>query len=112
MQIISGCFLYPLTSFAICDQTNNQYNFFDNIIGKNTYDLFNCINDVMEYKKTNSAVLSNSVNNNYLSSVSHQKTLKTKPGSNYYKYYNNKLGNELKWSTGETKTPYNLVSCH
>jgi len=112
MQIILGCFLYPYTSFAICDQTNNQYNFLDRIIGKNTSDLFNCINDVMKYKKTNSALFSNSFNYNYLPSVSHQKTFKTKLGRNYYKYYNTKLENELKWSTSETITTNNLVSCH
>ena len=116
VQFIISCFLCPLTSLAICDQTNTEYSFFDIIIGKNTDAIIDCINNVMKSEINNSVYSSSPEHSKYLSSaISHNtfsRHFKTDPSyyDNYFHIYEfEKDINEL---TINWETTSKLISCH
>lgn len=74
MQIIMGCFICPVASFAGCDVTYKHYNFFDIIFGNKTEDLFNCINEIMEETGNISISFSNPSTTEFSSSTSSRVT--------------------------------------
>ena len=57
--------MYPVASFAECDNTSKQYNLLDMITGRITDDLVDCINKVMEDTTKISASSSTSTPTNY-----------------------------------------------
>ena len=64
--------MYPVASFAECENTSKQYNVLHMITGKITDDLVDCINKVMEDTTKISASSSTSTPTNYAPPASPQ----------------------------------------
>ena len=116
IQIMTACFMHPVTSFAGCEATYKQYNFLDMITGKITGDLFHCINDIMKTKETSSSSKSKSTkySSSTSSPISSNRYLTPRLGQKDYKYYNYQLENEYKGFANNIKatTSGALISCH
>jgi len=116
LQFIIGFFLCPLTSLAICDQANTEYSFFDIIIGKNTADVIDCVNNVMKSEINSSTYSSIPKNASYLSSVNSHNTFIRYSKTDLSYYDNNSYNYEFRKDINELTTNWeaisNLVSCH
>ena len=111
MQFIVTFFLCPLTSFAICDKAITQYSFIDTIIGKDTDDIIDCINYVMDDDIDNSLSSSIPTYNSFLPTTKNT-FIRHSKNELVNSNYNLEIKKDIKGITSSLDMNINLVSCH